>query len=497
MLVAGLVAAIRKCSRVIFLRFMGAVGIIGAGWAVSAWPAIGFACMHGRPTSLGSTQTASLSLWQLVSPGAVRSLAKLPDGPENAQFLHFAERGTAYLGVVTTVGCALLAYSLMRRGNHQKHIRALAVLSGASLLLGMSGALAAFARVFPMPKTDASSLPSVYVAYTALAALALVSTRWLEQKMKRLPERLLATAAIACITLIGLWDQRVVLNVNYDELRSRSGEWRHAIKAIEHAFPAKSSVFQLPNVLLPEAQPTGRLEVSAQLLPYFNSQLLRFSYGSFGDRRQGEFMRALGALPADQIADRLIFAGFSGVFVANKGYPDRGEQIRGALSAQLGRPILLLHKDIAVYSLLARKTKLVSELGQPEFERRRAELASEPYWGWLEGCYPSEYGATAHQVRCESKSRFVIDNPMPTPVHVVIEAKMQVAPVSTRVRFSGDLFHRELGIEHSARDLSEGFDVPPGEHFVTVNVDGIAVEERNNREIAIVFEEPHFAGIVR
>ncbi len=164
----------------------------------------------------------------------------------------------------------------------------------------------------------------------------------------------------------------------------------------------------------------------------------------------------------------------------------------------LGKPTIADPRSAAAfYSLGARAKALRAAAGDKEFECRAADLLSPLFLGWLDGFYPPESEAGVPRVWCQSKCRFVIKNSSSRAVHVVLEAKLHAANAPARVQFESDLFNREMLIGQRSHELSEGFDVPPGEHHIKVRVDGSRKLDVAERDLYLAFDDPHFSSVVR
>lgn len=82
-------------------------------------------------------------------------------------------------------------------------------------------------------------------------------------------------------------------------------------------------------------------------------------------------------------------------------------------------------------------------------------------------------------------------------MHVVIEAKLHIAKVPVELQFHSDVLNRQIRISRLPYDLSEGFDVPPGEHIFTADTTGSGRIDDDRRDLHLAFDDPHFSSVVR
>jgi len=472
--------------------------IVGTALAITFLPALVHAWKHGCVEALAPRGATGLSLAQLVSPSAVRQLNEQLHLSGDTRFLTFVRQGSVYLGAIAAFGFIFMLFMLLRGGKQDPRDRALSRLNGAVLLLGVGGGFCTLLSSPTSRNFDSYRYLCTYLAFFSLLGLARLVQGWLPRWETTRLRRVTTQVALAAIVTLGFLDQRVALDYDYTELRARTLEQRTFVKKLERRLPHGSSIFQFPNIPFPERDPTERLGLFEQLIPYLHSTSLHFSYGAAGARRAGDFNSRLATLPPDQAVDNLILAGFSGIHVARRGYADRGAQLEESLKPLLGRPTLIdRDTESSFYSLVNRRDKLRNDLGEKGFERRRTELMSSLYWGWLDGCHRSAPRDGAPRVRCGSKFRFVLENPSSSATHVVIEAKLQVARFPTRIRIKSEQFNQDLVIARGKAELSEGLDLAPGEHIFSAFVDGSIISEDDGFQTYLVLEDPHFSSIVR
>ncbi len=499
--VAGVAAAIRFGSRLPALRSACMVFWVVAALVINQLPQLWNGWSHGRIPVVEQLPQAieakALRITQLMIPGAghrLPALQRLSDLYGRATSASSANRG-AYLGGVAIIGFVYLLYALMRSDQRDGRIRTLSILNIAVLLLGTAGGFSSVIAFWLPNSVGNYGYLSVYVAFFALLALALLAEGASAKSGLTKALRIVMGFAVASLLCLGLFDQNAA-EVDYDALRKYYTERAHFIRRIERSVPANSGIFQFPHQEFPDY--AGRGNEYAALGPYLHSSKLKWSYGATKGRRSGEWNAKVASMPTDQAVNNLVLAGFSGVYVARDAYSDRGAQLESALKSLLGKPSAVDRAgDAAFYSLVGRAQTLRQSLGEKEFDRRRAESLYPPHWGWLDGCYPPESLAGTPRIWCRASFRFVIENPSERAMHVVIEAKLHIAKVPVELQFHSDVLNRQIRISRLPYDLSEGFDVPPGEHIFTADTTGSGRIDDDRRDLHLAFDDPHFSSVVR
>jgi phosphoglycerol transferase len=501
--VAAVFAALLHRSKLPAIRGALMIVLVAVALGANLFPSIWYRWQHGRPAviRLGpeAAESYGLKIAQLLIPGTghrLPALQRLSDWYARVAPC-VTENRTAYLGVIGAAGFLYLLYVLMRGEPRDGRVRSLSILNLAALLLGTVGGFSSLIAFLGLARFHHYHRLSVYIAFFSLLALALLAEKAALRWITTTRRRSVMGVALTSLLCLGLVDESRAA-VDYDALKKQYAEQAQFVRTIEASVPRNSRIFQLPSLAFPQLGAVEKLEDNAELLPYLQSNSLRWSYGAKRGTSGAEWSEKLASMPIDQLVDNLAYAGFSGIYVERLGYPDRAERLESSLKTVLGKPTIADPRSAAAfYSLGARAQTLRAAAGDKEFERRAAELISPLFLGWLDGFYPPEAAAGVPRVWCQSKCRLVINNPSRRAVHVVLEAKLHAASVPARVWFESDLFNRKMVLGLRSHELSEGFDVPPGEHHIKVRVDGSRKPDVAERDLYLAFDDPHFSSVVR
>jgi phosphoglycerol transferase len=344
---AVLAAAARRS-----LRPVATAGILGgaivASLAVSFAPAIVDRAREGSNPAIErfafETEVFSLRPLQLVLPVRDHRLEPLADIKERYEDqIGVTEASFATLGIVGSVGLALLFGALLlsavRTGAPRGSplFRYAAVSAVVALLFAMTGGLAPAVSFLISPQLHAWNRLSVFIAFFALLAVALL--------LDRLRGRT-AWAVAAALLVVGALDQTTgAMTPRYDEV---AAEWRSDetwVDQVDEALPEEAAVLQLPYVPFPSSPPVGRMVDYDEVRPYLHSDDLRWSYGAMKGRPEDV---------GDDIASPAAAAqfGFDAVAVDRFGYPDNGAAVEAQLRALSKRePIVSPNGRLALYRL--------------------------------------------------------------------------------------------------------------------------------------------------
>jgi hypothetical protein len=504
LLVAGILAALRFRSLIPLLRGVCATVAIIAALVVAELPLIMHTWSHGHAAALirnpQAAEVYALKIAQLLTPGMGHRLAALQRFSDfyNRVAPVVNENTTAYVGAVGACGFLVLIFVLIRQGEQfDTRLRSLSVFNIAALLLGTVGGLSSLIAFFASDMIRSYNRISVFVAYFSLLGLALLGEQAAKTWVKSNRHEPIAMTLLAGILCLGLWDQTTPAP-DYNAMKKAYVAQANFVRQIEQSVPPKSSIFQYPYFQFPERPPMEKLGDYAEFMPYLHSKALRWSYGTQKGRRGDAWQANIAGMAPDQAVEALAQAGFSGIYISRDGYADRGKNLETSLKSLLGRPVAVsADGNSSFYSLVERTNALRARWGDQEYERRKVEALTPMYLGWLGGCYPPDSHKNGPRIWCQSTGHFVIDNPSQIPTHLVLEAKLSVGEAPAKVRIRSDVMNHEAHVTDRPYTLSEGFDVPPGEHIFTVTTSGPGKTDEYLRDLHVAFDDPHLEVIVR
>jgi phosphoglycerol transferase len=279
------------------------------------------------------TEVFSLRPLQLVLPvrdHRIGAFADLKERYENQ--VGVTEASFAALGLVGSVGLVVLLATILlatvRAGSPRGDplLRYAAVLALIALFFAMTGGLAPAVSFLISPQLHAWNRFSVFIAFFALLAVALLLARFRGGT---------AWAVAAALVVVGALDQTTgAMTPRYDDV---AAEWRSDadwVQRVDAALPEGAAVLELPYVPFPSSPPVGRMVDYDHVRPYLHSDDLRWSYGAMKGRDED-----LGD-DVDTIAEARA-AGYAGVMVDRFGFADNGAAIEAqARSVRAGEPIV-------------------------------------------------------------------------------------------------------------------------------------------------------------
>ena len=345
---AALLAGIARWS----LRPVATAAILGAAivaaLAVNFAPAIVDRAREGSNPEVKrfafETEVFSLRPLQLILPVRDHRIGALADLRERYEDqVGVTEASFAALGVVGSVGLVVLFGTLLlaavRPGAPRGDplLRYASVSALVALLFAMTGGLAPVVSFLISPQLHAWNRLSVFIAFFALLAVALL--------LDRLRGGVALGIAVAVLA-VGLFDQTTgAMTPRYGEVKA---DWRSDeawTAQVDDALPPDAAVLQLPYVAFPSSPPVGRMVDYDHVRPYLHDHDLRWSYGAMKGRPEdlGDNVDT----PAEARA-----AGYAGIEIDRFGYPDNGAAIEAQVrQASRGQPIVSSNGRLVFYHL--------------------------------------------------------------------------------------------------------------------------------------------------
>ena len=279
------------------------------------------------------TEVFSLRPLQLVLPVRDHRIGALADLKERYEDqVGLTEASFAALGLVGSVGLVVLLATILLatvradapRGDPL--LRYAAVLALIALFFAMTGGLAPAVSFLISPQLHAWNRFSVFIAFLALLAVALLLGRL---------RRSAAWAVAAALVVVGALDQTTrAMTPSYDQVAvewSSDADW---VERVDTALPEGAAVLELPYLAFPSSPPIQRMVDYDHVRPYLHSDDLRWSYGAMKGRDED-----IGD-DVDTIAEARA-AGYAGVMVDRFGFADNGAALEAqARAAGAGKPIV-------------------------------------------------------------------------------------------------------------------------------------------------------------
>jgi phosphoglycerol transferase len=239
--------------------------------------------------------------------------------------------------------------------------RQLATATVIAFLIGTVSGISLVFAYLVSPQIQAWNRISIFIAFFAIAAIALLLDALVERIRVRRGGPVLVGIVLSSVLLIGLYDQSNTKPFvpNYSAARDEYTNDAAFVRVIDDELPSQAQVFQLPYVPFPETDPPNKMIAYDFLRPYLHDNDLRWSSGAVRGRPEAEWQANLADKPTEDLVDTVITKGFDGVYIDRKGYPDHAAELEGELGDLLKvEPVVSPDGDKSFFSLLPYKEHL-------------------------------------------------------------------------------------------------------------------------------------------
>lgn len=241
--------------------------------------------------------------------------------------------GAQSFGALASVGFLALLVAPFATRIAGETILALSFLTYAGILLATTAGFGQMFVSLVAPLSGAWDRIVPFLAFFALAAVAIALHRLRAGIRNGLGRRAVAAGAIA-LGILAVADQTSPRLVpDYAAIRAEVRSDRAFFRGVADSLPPRSMVFQLPYSPFPESPPRHRLTDYDLFRPYLSTTSLRWSYGAVRSRFADAWIAAIAARPIPDMVQALALAGFHGIVVDSYGYEDGA----AALDAELLR----------------------------------------------------------------------------------------------------------------------------------------------------------------
>jgi phosphoglycerol transferase len=331
LLVAGAASA---CERKCWRPLVGAglfILLVTAGVLANVAPNLAYRLGHGaNPAAInrpsGHAEIYGMKVAQLLLPTPehrVKILKKLRD-TYTAQAPLCNENDIAALGFVGSAGFLFLIGRLLRRARPAADgslLDALCVLNIFGVLVATVGGFGSLVALLATPMIRCYNRMSVYLAFFALLAVALV-LQALRERCRTGRARALYWAGLALVLGVGLGDQVSAAFVpHYKGVKREFEADADFVRRVEASMPPGACIFQLPYMAFPESLPSGCVLNYDHLRGYLHSKTLRWSFGGMRGRDGDRWYAAVAKQAPADLVTTLTCTGFRGLCIDRRGYP--------------------------------------------------------------------------------------------------------------------------------------------------------------------------------
>jgi phosphoglycerol transferase len=355
------------------------VGLIVGFLLLSSLPVLMYELENGPNNEAAQREPVesdiySLRLVQMVFPAPGHQVDAIADFAQNYYYddgenIPQGEGPHQSLGLIATVGFLwLLLVALAGCLSPRWQIGTLVhrQLAPATVIAFLTGTTSGISLVFAYlvsPQIRAWNRLSIFIAFFAIAAIALLLEALQERIRVRRGGLVLVGIVLSSVLLIGLYDQsskRATLPSNYSAEKDEYINDAAFVSAIDDELPSQAQVFQLPYVPFPEnSGGPNKMRDYDLIKPYLHDNDLRWSSGTVKGRPEAEWQADLADKPTEDLVDTVIAKGFDGVYIDRRGYPDRAAELEGELGDLLKvEPVVDARGDRSFFSLLPYKEDL-------------------------------------------------------------------------------------------------------------------------------------------
>src|SRR2546425_3209315 len=371
LLVAGVAAGLYWKSVRHLMVSMILIAVVFSGFVINLVPNMIYIRSQGESQTVkrgtGEAEAYGLKITQLLLPidgHRIPALARLKEKYNNAAPL-VNENRNATLGVVGSIGfLTLLGWLLFwkpaawakEEGDETRSLLShLSLLNIGGVLLATVGGFASLFALLISPQMRSYNRVSVYLAFFSLFAVVLLLEEFFRRRASSGGAWTIFRASLGLILLLGILDQTgngVYFVPHYAAFRSENASDADFVRRIEAMMPGGAMIFQLPYVEFPENPPVNLMQDYEHFRPYLHSKNLRWSYGAIRGRENDRWQNLTANLPLDQFLETISLAGFSGVYVDRKGYPDNGSEMEAKLANLLDtKPLVSANGQMVFFNM--------------------------------------------------------------------------------------------------------------------------------------------------
>ncbi len=279
-------------------------------------------------------------------------------------FRWYNESDSASLGLVGACGfLALLGAIFWIPAIQRASLFAdLVLLNAAAVLLGTASGFGSLLALLAIHRIRTYNRISMYIAFFALYAVALVVDRVWRVCAGRVWRQAACIGLLATLLVAGALDQTIPQFIpDYPKLNDEFASDAAIVKQIEAEEPKGAMIFELPYVAFPEGRPVYQMAESDLFRGYLHSHTLHWSYGATKGRPVARWQKSVADKPPSDFVQALASRGFDGIYIARDGYPDHAAKIEMELSAVLkAKPLISRNGAISFFDMSRYRSHEVS-----------------------------------------------------------------------------------------------------------------------------------------
>ena len=442
--VTPVVALVRTSWRPL-LRGAAVTGMVLALALVTQAPSIIYHARHGSNKAVGvrqpfESEIYGLSLANLLIPPPTHPVPFLANAGErwaatNTMPGEAGKTGWLWLGSLGSIGLLIGIGAVLRFGVRVPRVLPTAgFVSLAALLVSWAGGVSALIAWYVSPQIRAWDRMSVVIAFTSLLSVGLV----LDRVGRRLNPKGVRWRRFAIggglVILLGLcvWDQTPKAPAGYSAeayYAAQAATWRtqkQFVAGVVARLPRKGAmVLQLPYVPYPEFGTRGTMTDYEQLRPFVQTSAPVEWSGAAMKGRATDWGPEMANWSTPQLVVRAAAAGFDGIWVDHRAYPDAGAALVNELSKALGGQIPFNSPDgtISYFNLRPVERQEAARYTPAEIRFLGGELVRPFTLDWGAGFQGLEQNATASWHWLGAHGTLTVHNPQSAPANIGLRAR--------------------------------------------------------------------------
>lgn len=377
------------------------------------------------------------------------------------------ENDLATLGLVGSIGFVYLFFRLLYRkpsageGTLPGAIDQFSILNAIAVLVGTIGGVGVIFNLLVSPQIRSYNRLSVFIAFFSLYAFGWLFDRWTARRSARF-----AALAAAVVIVLGALDQttRSFSHVDGDPATHAFDRY---VRAIESSLPPGGSVFQLPYFPFPENGPLHQLHDYEHIKPFVHSDSAEWSYGAVRGTPADLWQKEVASLPPREMAEALALAGFDGIWIDRRGYPDEGAAIERELAAATGAtPFASEDGRIRYLPLQLLRHRLSRRLGAAGWEAAAAD--ARPVVSAFREGFSHEEQVDGRTWRWGSRTgTLVIHNSAETARDVVLDMEIETGRDDpSTFAIESEVWTETLDLGADPVRVTRTLNIPPGSHRI-------------------------------
>lgn len=278
------------------------------------------------------------------------------------------ENSSPSLGTTGAIGfLILLGVLFFRKNTNDKELYTLELVSKLNLgavLLGIIGGFGSLFAYLIDPTIRSYNRISIYIAFFSLYAFFFVVQRFIK-KFVLFDNKYIYFSLSMLLLIIGIYRQTTTHSHLFwpslpaTVIKAEFNHDKNFIYQIENTLPHNSAIFQLPYIPFPENFFVNKMFDYEHFKPYLHSHYLKWSYGAMKGRPVDMWQQKVSGLPTSEMINKLIAAGFTGIYINRNGYLDNGKNIENQLTNLLDqRPLVSENNQLCFYDLRNYAAKL-------------------------------------------------------------------------------------------------------------------------------------------